>query len=82
MSGKGPGKGPEKGVTARGEEGSGVICQRVTAAVGSVPAEAGPWRKGRQRTKPVTPEVSAASCKRREAVSPSRAVSPTTAARP
>ncbi len=56
--------------------------QRVTAAVGRAVASFSATFHQRRSVKAVTPDASAASCSRREAVRPSRVTSPTTAARP
>jgi hypothetical protein len=65
-----------------GAEGSAEIRQRVTAALASARTGSSP-RATRRSAKPVTPPASAASCRRREAVSPSLpCTSPTTAASP
>ena len=65
-----------------GAEGSAVSRQRVTAAFGSARTGSS-CRRDRRSTMAVTPEASAASCSRREAVSVSPpSSSPTTPARP
>lgn len=64
-----------------GGEGRAATRHRVTAAFGSASAGSAACRN-RRSTKAVTPELSAASCSLREAVSPSLPTSPTTPARP
>lgn len=68
--------------TGRGEDGRTETRQRVTAAVGSPNNAASAGRRKRRMAMPVTPEVSAASCNRREAFIGNFASSPITAPKP
>jgi hypothetical protein len=64
--------------TARGVEGSTLTRQRVVAAVGCRKAFASACRRQRRGARPITPEPSAASCNRRDAVMERWATSATT----
>ncbi len=65
--------------TGKAVEGSALMRQCVLAAVGCLNSAASVWRRQRRSSRPITPEPSAASCKRREAVIERRAPSATTA---
>ena len=68
--------------TGSGAEGRAVTRQRVTDAVGCPKSAASVARRQRRTAMPIVPDVSAASCSRREAVIDRRATSATTAAEP
>lgn len=68
--------------TGKGADGRTDTRQRVTDAVGCPKSEASAWRRQRRIAMPIVPELSAASCRRREAVIGRRASSPTTAPSP
>lgn len=70
---------PTRG-TGSGEEGSTDTRHRVIAAVGWPKSAASVCRRQRRSAMPITPELSAASCSRRDAVMVSFATSATTAA--
>lgn len=64
-----------------GDEGWGVTRHRVAAAVGWPKSAASVARRHRLTARAVTPELSAANCRRREAVIERREISATTAPR-
>ena len=64
--------------TGSGADGSAVTRQRVTDAVGWPKSAASVARRQRRTAIPIVPDVSAASCSRREAVIDRRATSATT----
>ncbi len=67
---------------AKGSEGSTETRHRVVEAVGWPKSAASRWRFQRRMAMPIVPELSAASCSRRELVIDKRPISATTPASP
>jgi len=68
--------------TGNGADGSALIRQRVTLAVGCPKSDASVMRRQRRIAIAIVPVLSATSCNRRDAVIDSLATSPTTPAMP